>query len=193
MASVYEGFIPRNFPNAVLYQKHTDRPITPAMPSAQRMPMPEELPTSLAAPLASRRPSKLKTDALKEAQLAAGREDWNALQQWLVLAEHDSPMNPQVHYLRGLMQMHRKRFSGALQALRRAIYCDPSFALAHYALGDLYEKNGNFTEARRCWLRSQHTVAERQPQEDLTAGENLTVEMFRDLLNYRLNGLPEED
>jgi chemotaxis protein methyltransferase CheR len=191
MASVYEGFTPRNFPNAVLYQKHTQRPKAVTKPLAQRAPLPEELPVALAAPLAARKPNKPKTDALKEARAAAGREDWTALQQWLVSAEQANPMNPEVHYLRGLMLMQTERFDGAMQALRRAIYCDPTYALAHYALGDLYEKYGNHPEARRCWLRSQQTVAARQPQEDLAPGENLTVEMFRDLLDYRLNNLPE--
>lgn len=191
MAAVYEGFTPRNFPNAVLYQKHTERPTAVVLPSVQRSPLPEDLPAALAAPIASRRPNKTKIDALKEARAAAGREDWNALQQWLVSAEHANPMNPEVHYLRGLMLMHTQHLDGALQALRRAIYCDPSFALAHYAIGDLHEKNGNHPEARRCWLRSQQAVAARQPHEDLAPGENLTVEMFRDLLEYRLNNLPE--
>lgn len=190
MASVYEGFTPRNFPNAVLYQKSTQRLTAAPLPFAQRAPLPEEFPAELAAPMASRKPTRSNIDALKEARAAAGREDWNALQQWLVSAEHDNPMNPEVHYLRGLMLMNTARFDGAIQALRRAIYCDPSFALAHYALGDLYEKNSNHAEARRCWLRSQQTVAARQPQEELAPGENLTVEMLRDLLNYRLNNLP---
>ena len=193
MASVYEGFTPHNFPNAVLYQKHTERPMVATLPPMQRAPLPVELPATLAAPAAARMPNRKQVDALKEARAAAGREDWNTLQQWLVSAEHANPMNAEVHYLRGLMLMHTQRYDGAMQALRRAIYCDPSFALAHYALGDLYEKVGNHDEARRSWLRSQQIVASRRPEDDLAPGEHLTVEMLRDLLNYRLNVLPEGD
>ena len=189
MASVYEGFTPRNFPNAVLYQKHA---LTPP-PSVHRTPLLEELPARLAAPVEFRKPKKPRIDAIAEARAAAGREDWRTLQQLLVTAERANPMNPEVHYLRGLMLMHTQGFDSAIKALRRAIYCDPAFALAHYALGDLHEKNGNRPEARRSWLRSQQMLATRQPQDDLTPGENLTVEMLRDLLDYRLNNLPEGD
>ena len=72
-----------------------------------------------------------------------------------MMAERLNPMNPQVHYLRGLMLMQHNELDDAFSALRRAIYCDSSFVLAHYALGELYEKRGNTAEAMRCWLRSQ--------------------------------------
>jgi chemotaxis protein methyltransferase CheR len=187
MASVYQGFTPRNFPNAVVYQKHTMATRHPVQQAA----MPVELPTTLAPPIMTRKPRKPQIDAINEARAAAGREDWSAVQQWLVDAERSTPMTAEVHYLRGLMLIHTQSFDGAMQALRRAIYCDSSFVLAHYALGDLHEKHGNHPEARRCWLRSQQIIAQRPPHEDLAPGENLTVEIFRDLLNYRLNNLPE--
>jgi chemotaxis protein methyltransferase CheR len=100
-------------------------------------------------------------------------------------------MNPQVHYLRGLMLMQQNELNAALSALRRAIYCDSSFVLAHYALGEIYEKRGDMNEAMRCWMRSQRSIAERQPQDQVAPGEELTIEMFRDLLSYRLGSLPD--
>lgn len=65
--------------------------------------------------------------------------------------------------------------------------------LAHYALGELYEKRGSTAEAMRCWLRSQRSIAERQPEDQVAPNEELTVEMFRDLLSYRLGSLPTGD
>jgi len=133
----------------------------------------------------------LPVDAMDEARAAAGREDWETVKRSLMMAERHNPMNPQVHYLRGLMLMQQNELNDALSALRRAIYCDSSFVLAHYALGELYEKRGDMDEATRCWLRSQRSIAERQPQDKVAPGEELTVEMFRDLLSYRLGSLPD--
>lgn len=181
---VYEGFEPRNFPNAVLYQKKTARPVpAPIVRSVVEVP---RLPT-----IAPRQTVEVPAiDAVREAHAAAGREDWEAVQRWLLIAEEDNPGNALVHYLRGLMLIQTNDFEAALSALRRAIYCDSTFALAHYTLGELHEKRGNFDEARRCWLRSQRSVAERQPHDNLASGEDLTVDMFRDLLTYRLSNLP---
>jgi chemotaxis protein methyltransferase CheR len=188
-ASVHKGLDHRNFPNAVLYQK---RPETVTASPIQIRPIEHPKPvveipaTRVEAPA----PSAEIMDALEEARAAAGREDWEVAQRWLLHAERDNPMDARVHYLRGLTLLHRDEYDAALQALRRAVYCDSSFALAHYALGDLYERRGHYREARRCWLRSLRTLADRSPQDDLAPGDGVTVEMFRDLLDYRLGRLP---
>lgn len=180
-ALVYQGFTARNFPNAVVYQKQPPVVMNHAAPEViDYSPPPPVLPVSSPTPPA---------DALHEAWAASGREDWAAVERWLLFAERKTPMNPRVHYLRGLMLMNTANLDGALQSLRRAVYCDSTFVLAHYALGELYEKRGNVAEARRCWLRSQRGVADYPLHDELT--EDLTVDMFLDLLQYRLSRLPE--
>ena len=69
---------------------------------------------------------------------------------------------------------------------RRAIYCDWSFALAHYTLGDLFEKQGNHREAVRNWRAAQTAITNLDPQQPLPYAEEMTVEMFSNLLDYRL-------
>jgi len=187
LVSAYHGFVPRNFPNAVLYQKQAEQPqLPPVQPAPRSLPVEEVRPVSLSAPVVKAPP----VDAMIEARSAAGREDWETVKRSLMIAERQNAMNPQVHYLRGLMLIQQNELDDALRALRRAIYCDSSFVLAHYALGELYEKRGDLAEASRCWLRSQRSIAERQPQDQVAPGEELTVEMFRDLLSYRLGSLP---
>ncbi len=129
-------------------------------------------------------------DALHEARTAAAREDWPSVERWLLLAERRTPMEPQVHYLRGLMLKHTGDLDGALQSFRRAIYCDTAFVLAHYALAELYETRGNLAEARRGYRRAQEKMERYAPHEALAV--DMTVEMFLNLLQYRLNSLPEE-
>ena len=188
LVSAYEGFVPRNFPNAVLYQKQAEQPqLLPIRPAPRAISVDEFQPIVVSQPVVKVPP----VDAMVEARAAAGREDWETVKRSLMTAERHNPMNPQVHYLRGLMLMQQNELNDALSALRRAIYCDSSFVLAHYALGELYEKRGDMDEATRCWLRSQRSIAERQPQDKVAPGEELTVEMFRDLLSYRLGSLPD--
>ncbi|MBA3868134.1 MAG: hypothetical protein H0X30_03185 [Anaerolineae bacterium] len=199
LVSAYEGFVPRNFPNAVLYQKEADQPqlmpIQHAAPAHRDRVMPMPVVELQSVPeIAPTRVVKARAvDAVEAARMAAGREDWETVRRSLMMAERHNPMNPQVHYLRGLMLMQQNELDDAFSALRRAIYCDSSFVLAHYALGELYEKRGNTAEAMRCWLRSQRSIAERQPEDQVAPNEELTVEMFRDLLSYRLGSLPAGD
>lgn len=187
MASLYEGFTPRNFPNAVLYQKEPNKlpvmPVVPVKPVSKPAATVDHKPREITA--VQPRP-QAPVNAVQEARAAAGREDWTSAQRWLAIAERNQPMNPQVYYLRGLIFMHTGDDDEAFYALRRAVYCDTSFALAHYALGELYEKHGNGEEARRCWLRCYRIAAGRPPQDILVPGEDLTVEMFCELLTYRL-------
>jgi chemotaxis protein methyltransferase CheR len=188
LVSAYEGFVPRNFHNAVLYQKQAEQ-----YQPLSTEPAPRAMPVDVSQDVIAYLPvvKAQLVDAMIEARTAAGREDWETVKRALLMAERQNAMNPQVHYLRGLMLMQQNELDHALRALRRAIYCDSSFVLAHYALGELYEKRGNSTEAMRCWMRSQRTIAELQPQDKVAPGEDLTVEMFRDLLNYRLGSLPK--
>ncbi len=195
LVSGYEGFVPRNFPNAVLYQKESEQPfVLPPPVQAPRVVERLITPPNVLLRLGQPKPEvdEVLLDALKEAQIAAGHENWEAVQKWLAIAEKVNPMNPQVYYLRGLMLMNQLDWEGAFEALRRAIYCDSTFTLAHYTLGEWYERQSDYGEARRCWQRAQRTLNGRLPDDVLAANEDVTVEMFRDFLSYRLSSLPEE-
>lgn len=128
LVSAYEGFVPRNFQNAVLYQMEADQPqlmpVQYAAPSHRDHVIPVVEFQSVPEVVRTHVVKVPAVDALDAAQAAAGREDWETVQRSLMMAERHNPMNPQVHYLRGLMLMQQNELDDAFSALRRAIYCD---------------------------------------------------------------------
>ncbi len=214
-----QGFAPRNFPNAVLYQKDTrqEKPsaslLSWLVPSAGQSvpladqpapaPSPSVPPTEPAALISTSRPrpeqpapsaaqpppEAPQMDSWMKARLAADQGDWERALAWLEKAEQENVLQPQVHYLRALIQMQYNDVEGALLSLRQSLYCDPNFALAHYTLGDLYARRQEYKRAARHWRQTLRAVADREPQDLLPFAEDLTVEMLRALLAHRLETL----
>ena len=123
------------------------------------------------------------------AKKAADDESWDEALDLLDQANLINVLQPHVHYLRGLIKLQLGDFDGALSSLRQSIYCDPNFSLAHYTLGDLYERQGNKAEAVRYWQRTQKTLAGLDPKQQIAyAGDDLTVEILSGLLDFRLGG-----
>ncbi|HEX3997933.1 MAG TPA: protein-glutamate O-methyltransferase CheR [Pirellulales bacterium] len=62
-----------------------------------------------------------------------------------------APLNPEEHLRQALMWQQRGRPSDAEKALRRAIYLDRGFVLAHYYLGLLLKRRSELPGAKRCF------------------------------------------
>ena len=203
-AEVYDSFITRNFENAIFYQKSEQSvdelhepvfyPLQSSLPAVEQHVMPEILSAipqvaateqEVELTVSSVSPDMLELwDAARE---AADTEAWGLAFQLLDEAEQLDMLQPQTHYLRALIYMQMDNMQSAVYALRQALYCDPAFALAHYTLGELYEKTGAVAEAERHWKRAQNVLSGFAPQEALPFTSDLTVEMLNGLLDYRLN------
>ena len=208
MASIYNGFEPRNFPNTVLYQKTS--PAEDKLPALEPFPVaPPILPVVIPPPLLieTRRLPQAPTgrtqpepapvqpleitvdDSWDKAKEAADQENWNDALVWLARAEHEDKFQPQVYHLRAVIQLHLGDTEGALISLRQAIYCDPTFTLAHYTLGEVHEQQGDFKSAVRHWQIAQTTIRALDPKEQMPFAQELTVEMLQGLLAHGLNRL----
>jgi len=191
LMSVYQDFTIRNFPNAVIYQKSVMPQLPPQLPTVNRVnnkaavkPKTAPLPTPHTITAKNTAPD---IDALMlEAQQSADREDWVTLADQLKQIEKAAPLNARAHYLRALMLMHQNQLEAATVALRRAIYCDASFALAHYVLGEVQAKRGSKQDARRSWSLARQALNGMALDQDLALTGELTVEMLLSLLDYRL-------
>lgn len=58
-------------------------------------------------------------------------------------------MNPAHYYLLATIQQERGEVDDATRSLGRALYLDPAFILAYFALGNLYRSRGNLAEAQK--------------------------------------------
>lgn len=191
---VYQQYVTHNLENAILYQKDVQQP--PVQQPVWSEPVLRSEPVTVTKPAAPARTMPVRTaprvspsriDILAQARAAANNENWPLAFQLLKEAEADDVLQPQIHYLRGLIQMQQGDYTASMNSLRQAIYCDANFALAHYMLGELHEKAGAVAEARRHWRRAQQTLAGLDPQQPLIFADDLTAEMLNGLLNYQLN------
>lgn len=200
--TMYREFSTRNYETVVYYQKaavsQNQREMLPAAPSRSEhpsIPRPAGVPPS--APRQSPQPltdAELSQDqslkiAWSRAKEAADREKWDEALACLAQMEASHVFRPEFHYLHGLIQMAAENVDKALWAWRQALYCDPMFALAHYSLGELYERRGEHKIAVRHWHQAMAAIAELEPQHRLLFSEDLTVEMLQGLLTYRVRGL----
>lgn len=197
---VYDAFGVHNVYGTILYSK-TPTPrastamignpppsATPITPTTPPMPMPiDALPVSKLPPPPPAPQPTLSADAqLEQAYLAADREDWQTALSILAGLERTQPFNPTLHYLRGVIFSQQDQLANAINAMQRATYCDPQFALAHYALGELLLRNQKRDEAQASWRRAQKALRN-LPNDALVQGTfDLTVEMLNDLLRFRL-------
>lgn len=187
---VYDAFEVNSRRGAIFYRKPLEKPVV--MAKAVPPPVPVAVqPTNGTRPSTSKvietsPPERVAESPLVLAQRAADVEDWDTALGLLDKMELDNRFNPMVHYLRGLVLTHMDNVDGAVKAFRQATYCEPGFALAHYALGELQERAGSHKEAVASWKRA-YRVTQNQAADDAVMGaDDLTVEMLRDLLSYRL-------
>ena len=203
-----QNFEPRNFENAVLHQKRLQtenrepfasvapKPesfFTPAAPVAKAVSRPVRTPSFTDHKTTGQLPSVSplpQQDPWELARKFADRGQWAEALRWLAEAEKQNKMRPEVYHLRGVIEMQQKEYDKALASYRQAIYCDSSFILAHFALGELYEKQGNFRKALYQWGQAQAILVNLPPEEPIAFSGDLTVEMLTGILQYRLDTLP---
>jgi chemotaxis protein methyltransferase CheR len=204
LAENYRRFVARSVQKNTFYQKDSAAlpvtgPLTPS-PSDWRVSRPRERDEAQAAPserppappVLPERPPAPKPDTERLWRLAkdaADNEKWDEALALIAQAEQENRFLPEFHYLRGLIQFLTGDYDAALWSLRQAIYCAPTFVLAHYHLGELYEQIRDAKLAARHWQQALAGVSEMEPQVRLPFADELTVEMFRGLVIHRLEQL----
>ena len=105
--------------------------------------------------------------------------------QWCEKAIGADKVNAQAHYLRATILQEQGSLDEAAFALRRTLYADPRFALAHLALGNLAVRQGKLKESRRHFENTLAVLAKYQQQEILPESEGLTAGRLRDLVTLQ--------
>jgi chemotaxis protein methyltransferase CheR len=68
------------------------------------------------------------------------------------------PLNAEAYYVRGMSELATDDPVAAVGSLRRALYVDPTFALATFQLGRAHELRGDAQAARRAYARTLHVL-----------------------------------
>lgn len=82
---------------------------------------------------------------------------------------------PERHYLLAMIRQECGDARGAADALKRALFLDPDYVLAHVALAGLALAEGRRAEARRCYRNALTLLATHDPAETLPESDGLTV------------------
>ncbi|MCX6844857.1 MAG: tetratricopeptide repeat protein [candidate division WOR-3 bacterium] len=91
-----------------------------------------------------------------------------------------------LHYLHATILQELNREAEAIASLRRALYLDPDFVLAHFALGNLALRQGDVRTGRRNFENVLALLTGRREEDILAESEGLTAGRFREIVNATL-------
>jgi chemotaxis protein methyltransferase CheR len=80
------------------------------------------------------------------------------------------PLDAPLHYLRAALLLALDREEEAEHEARRALYLQPSLAVAHFLLGTILRKRGARPGALRAFRNVRDLCAARPPEEEVPAG-----------------------
>jgi chemotaxis protein methyltransferase CheR len=218
LASIYRGYEVQNFPNAVFYRKPLEwvKPPTQSKPAVvpaldkalQKLPPPsppthaDQIDEIYALMLrgdtqgARRALSTFlevmpdHTDALfLLAKMTADEGRSEDVHDILDMIDTLNPLVPQAHYLRALLYQQSSSWDEAKAALRRALYADRNFILAHYYMGELLYTEGKIEMARRSWRNALEILKTCEPNSPVAFGDGLLVGTLLHAIEQRLKSL----
>lgn len=168
-------------------------------PASERFRLTMEAPAvSLADPLQVPKPAPASCDpdeapgndaALQNIRSLADRGNLvEALERCRTLQRSDR-QDPSPHFYQAMILQQNDDDSGAEQALKRAIYLDRTYPLAHYYLGLLMQKQRHVASAARAFHNVIRLLADRSPEEPVRDADELTVADLNQLSVAHLNVL----
>ena len=156
-------FEPILAPGAILYRRRQDRGTKQRVSTAAR---PQQRPTVTARPTPCRA-GAASAPSLPPAPL---------------------PPDPVAYYQDALALRQAEQAEAAEQALRRAIYLDRGFAMAHLQLGELLRRRGDLAGALKAFTNALRCLAEFREDQPVPAGD-LNAAELRSLLVGQLRQL----
>ena len=79
------------------------------------------------------------------------------------------------HYLRGVILHEQNEIEEAASAMKRALYLDHDFIVAHFALGNLMLRQGRSSDARRCFENARALLKLQPPEATLPESDGVTA------------------
>ena len=105
----------------------------------------------------------------------------NEARKWAEQALDQDQLRSEVHYTLALIHELQGEMEEGINQLKKVIYLDPNFILAHFGLFHLYQRTGTPTKAERHRILAVHLASKLSPDtvlsgsDDLTAGQLLTM------------------
>jgi chemotaxis protein methyltransferase CheR len=125
-------------------------------------------------------------------KLYANQGNLEEAQRWCERAIGLDRLQPEPYFLLSMIHQANGLVEQAVDALKKTIYLDPAFVLAHYTLGALYQQQGKRPLARRAFQNTRRLLADKPREEIVPAGDGLLVGRLQQLVELALhqNGGP---
>jgi chemotaxis protein methyltransferase CheR len=182
-------FRPHPVRDAMLYRKlgapPEVRPCAPALAPAVSIPF---RPREPAPRLGISRPAVPAAESVDTVRRLANAGEWSeatAICRRLSVAD---PFNPEIQFLAALISSHTGDREAQEAALRRALYIDPDFALAHYHLALASASRGDAQGARRSLRNVFASLEDAADDSCVACGDGLTAADLRQLASMQLGG-----
>ncbi|RFC35117.1 MAG: MCP methyltransferase, CheR-type [Candidatus Nitrotoga sp. SPKER] len=125
-----------------------------------------------------------------KARLFANQGKLDEAIEWCEKAIVLDKLNSKNHYLLATIRQELNQSSAAEQSLKRVLYLDPHFALAHFALGNLRLSQGRHGEAERYFKNTLELLRTHPQSEILPESNGLTIERLDKIITSVLTSLP---
>jgi chemotaxis protein methyltransferase CheR len=101
------------------------------------------------------------------------------------LVKGPGKLDHRVHFLRAIVADQHDRTQDAISSLKQAIFIRKEFAIGHYYMGVICEREGDRKAAKRCLRNVLETTARLPEDWVLEEGGGITAQMLRDIAAER--------
>ncbi len=117
------------------------------------------------------------------ARVHANQGNLDTALNWCEKAIDEDKLNPVSYYLRALILEEQGKDAEALESLRGVLYLDPSFALAHFSLGNLAFKQGRQDEGERHFMNTLDILSRFKPDGVIHESEGITAGRLAEIIS----------
>ncbi len=116
------------------------------------------------------------------ARNCADQGDLAAALSWCEQALKANRLNPAWHYLRAAILQEQDAVAEAILSLRKALYLDRDFVMAHFALGNLALRQADHRGARKHFDNVLALLEDQPPDEQLPESEGITAGRLKEIV-----------
>jgi len=102
--------------------------------------------------------------------------------QWCEKAITAEKFDPYLHYMHAIILEEQNKSEEAKASLKKALYLDPDFVLAHFSLANLSLRSGNIIEARKHFSNTAEILSKCKPDEILPESEGITAGRLSEMI-----------
>ncbi len=102
--------------------------------------------------------------------------------EWCDQGLRSNRLNSRLHYVRGTILQEQGKLPEAIDAMKRVIYLEPGFVLAHFAMGNLLHQLGRDVEAQAHFGRALALLELVPHDQVLPESEGITAGRLREII-----------